>query len=457
MSRFADTWKQRIVAAVDELRDELLALSHAIHADPELAFKEHRASARLAEALERAGFRVERGVGGLETAFRAELVGEGPGPTVAILAEYDALPDVGHGCGHNIIATSALGAGLALARSARNAANGATATPSNMHAAAATAVSDPAPAAGALAQAPDGRSGHAFAGRVLVIGTPAEEGGGGKILLAEAGIFKDVDAAMMIHPSHRTLAVRGSLAHSRVDLTFHGKAAHAASAPDQGINALDAVIQTFNAVNAARLHMRLDARVHGIITQGGDAVNIVPSRASASFSVRARDRAYQRVLVDVLRRAAEGAALATGARLEWTERRGYDNMIPNPTLGGLFKANLESLGVPVDAPREHERMGSTDMGDISQILPGLHAYVAIGPEDMPGHSTAFAEASISEAGDAAVLNSAKALALTAADLLAEPALVQQAQREFKAMVERGEAAGWDAWREQGRQYAGFAD
>jgi amidohydrolase len=350
-------------------------------------------------------------VGGLPTAFRAELAGRAGGPTVAILAEYDALPGIGHACGHNIIATSALGAGLALAR----------------------ALDD-------------------FAGRLLVIGTPAEEGGGGKILLAEAGVFRGVDVAMMIHPSRSTVVMRGSLANSRVDVIMHGKAAHAAGSPDLGINALEAIIQVFNGINAWRLHMRADARVHGIITHGGDAVNIIPARAAAKFSVRAKDRAYQRELVGMLRRCAEGAAQMVGARLEWHETRGYDNMVPNPTLGALFSANLEALGVTIQEPAAEERMGSTDMGDISQILPALHAYLAIGPETLAGHSEEFRAAAVSPAGDAAVLNGAKALALTAADLFAAPALVEQAKAEFARQLAAGEVAGWDAWSAAGHQY-----
>jgi len=411
-SAAGEAWKSGICAAVSELRDHLLQISHELHADPELAFNEHRASARLSGELAGAGFTVERGVGGLDTAFRAELRGSRPGPTVAVLAEYDALPVIGHACGHNVIGTSALGAGLALAR-----------------------------------------TGQDFAGRALVIGTPAEEGGGGKILLAEAGVFEDVDVAIMMHPSTRNMVARGSLAHSRIDIVFHGKAAHAAGSPDLGINALQAVIDTFNAINGMRLHMRRDARVHGIITHGGDAVNIIPARAAAKFSVRARDRAYQRKLVGMLQAAAEGAAAATGARLEWTERRGYDNMVANPTVAQLFAANIEALGLEVIAPRPDERMGSTDMGDISQIVPAVHAYLAIAPEETPGHSLEFARAAISEAGDAAVLNGAKAMAMTLAELLAQPSLVEQAKAEFDDMRQGGLVAGLEAWRQAGRAYA----
>lgn len=406
-------WKERLRGDIGGLRGHLLAQSRAIHADPEVGFQEVRASERLCSALQAAGYHVERGAGDLPTAFVAELRGEGgEGPTIAILAEYDALPDVGHGCGHNVIATSALGAGLLLARGPRD-----------------------------------------FAGRVLVIGTPAEEGGGGKILLAERGIFDGVDAAMMMHPSSYYMVRRGSLASSRVDVMFHGKAAHAAGSPDGGINALDAVIQTFVGINARRLQMRADARVHGIITHGGDAVNIIPSHAVAKFSVRARDRAYQRELVEMLRGAAQGAACATGARLEWLETRGYDTMVASPTLSTLCEQNMQALGLDVRQPSPNERMGSTDMGDISQVMPAIHAYFAISDEGTSGHSLEFAQAAASPRGDQAVLDAALSLAMTAADLLAEPNLVGRARAEHRAMQERGQVAGWEMWRAHGARYA----
>jgi amidohydrolase len=406
-------WKARIRTAVQDLRGQLLATSHDIHANPELLFTEHRASARLADELERGGLRVERGVGGLATAFRAELPGGEAGPTLAILAEYDALPGIGHACGHNIIAASALGAGLALAR-----------------------------------------SGQRFPGRVLIIGTPAEEGGGGKILLAQAGVFDDVDASFMLHPSRSDMVLRSSLASSRIELTFHGKASHAAGAPDLGINALEAVIQTFVGVNARRLQMRADARVHGIVTHGGDAVNIIPARASARFSVRARDRAYQRQLVAMLRHAAEAGATATGARLEWAETRGYDNTVPNPTIADVMARNMAALGRTAIAPAPNERMGSTDMGDISQILPAVHAYFAIVPESIANHTVEFAVAAASPAGDAAVLDGATTMAMTAAELLAETSLIAQARAEFEGQRAAGHVAGRETWLARGREYTG---
>jgi amidohydrolase len=407
-----EAWDARIRAAVEELTPQLLATSHDIHANPELAFREQRACARLADELEQGGFTVERGAGGVPTAFKATYSGGQPGPTIAILAEYDALPGIGHGCGHNVIASSALGAGLALAR-----------------------------------------AGVPFPGTVLVVGTPAEEGGGGKILLAEAGVFNDVDLAYMLHPSQTNMVKRGSLANSRVEVVFHGRAAHAAGAPDLGINALEAVIQTFVGINARRLHMRDDARVHGIITDGGKAVNIIPDRAAARFSVRARDRAYQRRLMEMVHQAADAGALATGATLEWTETRGYSNMIANVVVADVFAQHLRATGRQVDEPRPNQRMGSTDMGDISQIMPAVHAYLSIAPRDVPNHTVGFTAAAASPAGDKAVSDGALAMAQTAADFFADPSLVERAKAEFQERLARGDVAGFDGWVESGKQYA----
>jgi metal-dependent amidase/aminoacylase/carboxypeptidase family protein len=234
---------------------------------------------------------------------------------------------------------------------------------------------------------------------------------------------------------------------------FHGKAAHAAGAPDLGINALEAVIQTFVGVNARRLHMREDARVHGIITDGGKAVNIIPDRAAARFSVRARDRAYQRRLIEMVRQAAEAGALATGARLEWTETRGYSNMVANNTIADVFAEHLEGTGRQVDEPRPNQRMGSTDMGDISQIMPAVHAYIGIAPRNIPNHTVDFTEAAGSPAGDKAVVDGALAMALTAADLLSDPLIVERAKAEFNERLSRGEVAGMVAWLESGKAYA----
>jgi amidohydrolase len=381
---------QKIVAAIDAAAGELTALARKIHATPEIAFQERQASAWLAETLERHGFRTQRGIADLETAFRAETGGTGRGPTVAILAEYDALPEIGHACGHNLICTAALGAGIGLA-----------------------AVRDQLP------------------GRVLVLGTPAEEGGGGKVIMLERGAFAGVDAAMMFHPAGYTLSERPSLASYRLSLKFLGKAAHAAAKPDEGINALDAMIQTFSAIGLLRQQLRDDTRVHGIITYGGAAPNIIPDRAEAVFTCRAADTGYAKKVLDRVIGCAEGASTATGAKLEYAVRKGYNAIKPNHTLAATFSGHLATLGFPLDTAPERPRMGSTDMGDISQVLPSIHPYVSIGPKALGGHTIEFREAALSEKGFTAMLAAAKAMALTGYDLLSQPELMARVRRDFE--------------------------
>lgn len=381
--------KEKAIRAIDDLSAELIQISSTLHANPETAFKEFRSAALLCDTLDGYGFAVERGVGGLETAFRAEAQGNGSGPAIAILAEYDALPDMGHACGHNIIATSAIGAAIAVKQ--------------------------------VLGELP---------GRVVVIGTPAEEGGGGKVILLERGVFQDIDAAMMVHPASRTMVLRGSLASTRLRIEFSGKASHAAAAPEDGINALDAVILTFTNVNALRLHLKSDARVHGIITNGGSAANIIPDYAAATFSVRAASQKYALEVLERVIQCAQAAGMATGATLKHSTRPGYAQMIPNQTMARAFADNWRAIQVEVHAPRPNERMGSTDMGNVSQALPGIHPYIAIAPNGTAGHTIEFREAAISDAGHAGLLNAAKGMAMTTIDLLSDPALLEQAKIEF---------------------------
>src|SRR3990170_6946563 len=269
------TVKDAISQAVDRLADELETLSKKIHDNPELAYQEVKACAWLSEFLGKQGFKVEQGVGGVETAFRATIE-TGEGPTVAILCEYDALPGIGHACGHNVIATSGAGAGAALA-----------------------AVKGKLPR-----------------GRIQVIGTPAEEGGAGKVRLIKAGVFKDVDCAMMIHGFDRTLLHSDLLGIVRATFEYTGRASHASADPWAGINALDACIQTFNAVSMLRQQVRPDCRIHGIITNGGAAANIIPEYASAVFYVRAPRIDTMWDLFKRVTSAAEGAAQATGCSLK---------------------------------------------------------------------------------------------------------------------------------------------
>ena len=381
-----------------------MALSLAIHADPELAYQEHRAASRLADLLERGGFALTRAYAGIDTAYRGDAAGgAGPGPTIAILSEYDALNEIGHACGHNLMAM--MGAAAALGVKA------------------------------ALPELP---------GHVAAIGTPAEEGGGGKIALLKAGGFDDVDAAMIVHPnSSRTLAGRHSLAANRVTVEYFGKAAHGASQPDQGINALDGVLQLFNAINAMRQQLRPDARVMGIITAGGSAPNVIPDYAQARFSVRALDRRYQQEVLRRFTACAEGAARATGTQVKVTvpEESGYENMVFSTPLAERWARHMTTLGQPPFEVTDEQRVGSTDMGNLMQVLPAIHPYVAISNENLPGHSVAFREAAATELAHERALGAAKAMALTTIDLLGDPDLLAAARGEFEERRAQGIVKG----------------
>ncbi|MDR5697201.1 MAG: M20 family metallopeptidase [Armatimonadota bacterium] len=395
-----DDLGQRVVAAIDAARDELIETSRTLHANPEVAFAEHNSAALLCALLERHGYSVRRGVGGLPTAFRAELPERRAGPTVAFLCEYDALPEIGHACGHNLIAAAGVGAGIGIAAVA--------------------------------AELP---------GRVLVIGTPAEEGGSGKKILLEAGVFADVDAAMMFHPASYTLPERPSLASWRLRVAYHGRASHAAAAPEEGVNALDALIQLFVSIGLLRQQLRDDARIHGIVTYGGAAPNVIPDRAEASFSVRAADDGYASECLSRVIACAEGAARATGARLETEAQKGYAAMRSNGPLAGRFAEHLASLGVPIDPAPQRVRMGSTDMGDVSQALPAIHPYVSISTDAIGGHTVEFREAAISDLGQERMIAAAKAMALTAADVLTDRAFFAEVRRAYTDGAAEAASAG----------------
>ena len=383
--------KDKAISFIDEHLSQLIDVSDTIHNNPETAFKEFKSSRLLADKLEEAGFVTEIGIAGLETAVRATHPAQSEGPTIAILAEYDALPNLGHACGHNLIATSALGACLAL-----------------------------------------GSMKADLPGKLVFLGTPAEEDIGGKIAMVDAGVFKDIDAAMMFHPSAGyTVVGRPGLALTEVNIKFHGKAAHAAASPEKGINALDAVIQTFNGINALRQHIKDSAKIHGVITHGGVKPNIVPDFASASFYVRALEDPYCEVLVRKLEKCAKGAASATGATLEFEiVKPSYSSRKINKTLGEAFKLNLIAVGEPMIPFPEGQGLGSSDIGNVSQVVPAIHPYISICDFDIADHSKEFAEASASERGHEVMLNAAKALAMTAIDLFTDMEMMNRVREEF---------------------------
>ena len=382
--------KDELSTRVDALRPELERIGRDIHANPEIAYEEHRAVAWLTALLEKYGFTVDVGVANTPTAFVATRR-NGTGPTIAFLAEYDALRGLGHGCGHNLIATASTGAGIALAELLDR-----------------------------------------FPGRVQVIGTPAEEGGGGKIRLIRAGIFQEVDAAMLVHPDTRTQVVHWALAVTHMHFEFTGRAAHASGDPEKGINALDAFVLAYNGISMLRQHIKEGARLHGFLKEGGTAPNIVPERTSGEFLVRARDQAYMEELVQKVKNIFQAAALATGCSVKLTfEEEAYADMRNNPVLAELFEENLNRLGVHSVKGIPWENAGSTDMGNVSHVVPALHPTIAIAPAEVPGHSQAFLEASGSLRGYQAMTDAAKALAMTGADLLADPQLVERARAEFR--------------------------
>ena len=391
-----------ISEAVDSMHDELVEISLDIHAHPELNYEEKYSAALLSETLEWHGFTVERGVGGVETAFRATLQGgAGDGPTIAFLAEYDALPDIGHGCGHNLIAISNLGAGLALRKMAES-----------------------------------------LPGRIVVLGTPAEEGGGGKVRMLDAGVFDDIDVALSSHPASNRSVIpvdipideSWSLAMVGYRYEYYGKAAHAAVAPHQGINALNGVIHLFNGIDSLRQHLRDDVRMHGIITDGGKAPNIVPDFAAANFMLRARDLAYLNEVVEKVRAVADGAARLTGARLEVLPAHPfYENVRPNDVLARTAHANAVAVDMPLNEPNPGRRGGaSTDFGNVSQVIPSFAVSFAVSETSIPGHSLELTQAAKSDLAHTNALHVAKTLALTASALLTDPDLLAATKADFEA-------------------------
>lgn len=332
---------------------------------------------------------MERGIYGLETAFRATY-GKGK-PVIGLLAEYDALPELGHACGHNLIGTAAVGGAIGARK----------------------AVDE-------------------YGGKIVVIGTPAEELYGGKVTMAQRGAFADLDAAMMVHPGGHDSVVTEALACQGLSIEFFGKATHAAGRPEAGINALEAMILAFNAIDALRQHIHSKARVHGIITDGGQAPNVVPAHSAGTFLVRAADEAYLTELKERVLNCFKGAALATGTKLKfkWDDLC-YLPMLNNLTLGNLFMRNMNKIGRKTKMVDPDKSFGSTDFGNVSQMVPGIHASMSItSKRGTVTHSPQFAEAAVSEKGLKAMLDAAKGLGMTTADLLADGEVLKKVKEEF---------------------------
>lgn len=385
-------FKQKIRSAIDGYAPRLKEIAAYIAANPELGHEEKLASALLSSELEKLGFAVERGSLGLSTAFVAEYRAEKPGPTVGLLAEYDALPEIGHACGHHLICTMALGAAAGL-----------------------RAVLDET------------------GGAVRVYGTPAEETRGAKVDMAAAGLFDDCDAALMAHPFHVYEKSGQSLAMDAWQFEYFGKAAHAAANPDQGVNALDAVIQLFNAVNAMRQQVRSDARIHGIISSGGEAPNIIPDYACARFYVRALTRFYTDELSRRVVACAEAAALATGCRLEKSNYEySYDELRTNEPLSEAFSANLVAAGVDPSRIRVGHDHGSVDLGNVSLRCPAIHPYVQVVDAPHQLHTVEFRDAAQLPRAYEGMAFGARMLAFTAVDVLTDTDLLRRIRQHFEA-------------------------
>ncbi|ART76566.1 amidohydrolase [Sutcliffiella horikoshii] len=384
--------KQILIDFLDSHKNDFFEISTYIGENPELGHEEFKSAKVLSDKLSEHGFEVELGTCGLATAFEAAFDSGKPGPTIGFMCEYDALPEIGHACGHNLIGTMGIAAGIATSKVIKE-----------------------------------------TGGKVIVYGTPAEETKGGKVTMAEQGVFDKLDVAMMVHPLHSYVKSGSSLAMDAIQFEFFGKPAHAAANPEKGINALDAVIQTFNGINALRQHVTSDTRIHGIIPEGGKAANVVPDYAVAQFYVRAKTRSYVNELVEKVKSIAEGAAMMTGATMKMSNYElSYDNMVTNETLSDIFTEQLVSLGVDSSEIVENrDGSGSLDMGNVSLVVPSIHPYIKICNELYSCHTTEFRDAAMSAQGKEAMILGSKAMATTAYELLTKQELLVKIKEEFE--------------------------
>lgn len=381
--------KDRVVQYAESVKGELIELSEYILANPELGYEEFKACKAHVDLLRKHGFKVEEEYMGTKTAFRAVLDSGREGPAIGFMSEYDALPGVGHGCGHNLLGATNTGAGIVLGKLIKD-----------------------------------------LKGKVIVFGTPAEETSGAKVEMVEKGAFKDVDIVMEVHPGSFHYKSGNSLAMEAIQFKFKGRAAHAAAYPEKGINALDAAINTFVNINALRQHIQSDSRIHGVITEGGKAANIVPDLAIAQFYVRATSKTYLKELVEKVKNCARGAALAAGAELEISNyEASYDNLVTNETLSEVYCRKLMEMGVKeISEPRKS--YGSLDVGNVSQVVPTIHPYFGICNEDIPAHTAEFAQATKTPLAYESMMQTIGALVLTASEIITDDDLLQRIRKEF---------------------------
>lgn len=388
-----DTAKQQAQQAVAAVAPELIRISKEIHSHPELAFEEHHACHQLVSFVKAQGFDVREGAYGMPTAFRGEW-GNGP-VTIAICAEYDALPGIGHACGHNLIAGNAVGAAVAL-----------------------KAALQPSDA------------------RIVILGTPAEEGHGGKIVMVREGCFDDIDVAMMAHPGPVSLSGSQMFGVAHVDVEYRGKSVHASVFPEQGINALDALVTAYQSIAQLRHHIRRDARLHGIITHGGDAANIIPNYTKGAFYVRALKPWYLEQLKERVRHCFEAGALATGCELsmDWHEAEEYAPMNNNAPMVEAYRRSGEELGESFFEVRDLTS-GSSDMGNVSQVVPSIHPNFGVGSPIIT-HSPEFTAVAATDDAHESMLRAAKLLAMIGIDVALDPDLLASAKKAFGASGRR---------------------
>ncbi len=382
--------KEKIQALALEYKEALIQLSDQIYDHPELGYEEFQSCKLHEDMLEKSGFQVERKFLGIDTAFKATYASNQEGPTIAFLVEYDALPGIGHGCGHNILGTTSTGAGIILKQ----------------------LIDD-------------------IGGKVIVFGTPAEETSGAKVPFVEKGAFDDVDVALVAHPNMSYNKSGKSLALEALQFEYYGKTSHAASSPEKGINALDAVINTYNNINALRQQTQPDARIHGVIKEGGKAANVIPDYCVAQFYVRAQTKTYLIELVEKVKKCAEGAALASGVKLEISNYEyPYDNMVTNETMSVVFTEHLKDLGVDkILEPRQS--FGSIDAGNVSQVCPTIHPYFDItGDLKVAAHTKEFAESTKTQYAYDNMMITIQALVRTAVDIIQDKELLLKIKEEF---------------------------
>jgi len=385
--------QQKIIYEIDKKQNLYLGVSHDIHANPQIGNEEYFASELLTNILSKEGFLLEKSLLGHPTSFIARKESTKPGPTIGFLAEYDALPKIGHACGHNIIGTSSVAAAIAI---------------SNLI--------------------------NEIGGKIVVFGTPAEEGGingSAKATFVKNNLFKDVDACLIVHPWNKNSVTGKCLALDPISFEFFGKSAHAAAAPEEGINALNAVIELFNGINALRQHLTSDIKIHGIITDGGDAPNIVPEYAKAKFFIRAETRKSCNETTEKVINIAKGATLITGAKLKTTFfQNQIDDFLINRPFDMIFAENAKVIGLDMNTSLGYG-LGSTDAGNVSYVTPTIQPYLKIGPDDLAPHTTEFCAAAISKEGDKALINASKILALTALTLITDKDKLDAIKEDFK--------------------------